>query len=81
VEQEQQETSAERRDERAGAIAHAWSDLRSDRFSVVGLRFALGLLAAALMLVSLAILGVALTLALLPLVFGVAIMTGWSPHG
>jgi PAS domain S-box-containing protein len=74
VEQEQQETSAERRGKRAGAIARAWSDLRSDRFSVVGLRFALGLLAAALMLVSLAMLGVALTLALLPLVLGVAIM-------
>ena len=74
MEQEQQETSAERRGKRAGVIARAWSDLRSDRFSVVGLRFALGLLAAALMLVSLAMLGAALTLALLPLVLGVAIM-------
>jgi PAS domain S-box-containing protein len=76
VKQEQQETSAERRGERAGAIARAWSDLRSDRFSVIGLRFALGLLAAGLMLVSLAMLGAALTLALLPLVLGVAIAAG-----
>jgi PAS domain S-box-containing protein len=84
VKQEQQETSAERRGDGAGAVAREDAvdarlarpprDLRSDRFSVIGLRFALGLLAAALILVSLAALGAAPTLALLPLVVGVAIM-------
>lgn len=84
MEREQQETSAEQRGERAGAgrrgsrvrasLGRALSNLRSDRFSLIGLRTALGLLAGGLILVSLAALGAAATLALLPLVLGVAIM-------
>jgi PAS domain S-box-containing protein len=84
VAREQQETSAEQRGERAGAdrrggrvrarLGRALGDLRSDRFSLIGLRTALGLLAGGLILVSLAALGAGATLALLPLVLGVAIM-------
>ncbi len=74
MEREQQETGAEGRSSRAGA--RAGTDLRSGRFGVIGLRFALGLLATTLMLISLAVLGGALTLALLPLVLGVAIIAG-----
>ena len=76
--------SAERRVERMGAagwaqalrarVGQAVAKLRHNTLSGVGPSAALGLLAAALILVSFLALGGAITLALLPLVLGVAIM-------
>ncbi len=73
-------TRAEKRGERAGLIAGARaaagrtvSDLRSNQSGTIGLRTALALLAASLLILSLATLGPTLTLALLPLVLAVAI--------
>ncbi len=80
----QRDHNAERGDERAGAagrgrrlrarLGRALGKLGSDTLSGVALAPALGLLAAAFILVSLAALGSAVTLALLPLVLGVAIL-------
>jgi PAS domain S-box-containing protein len=84
VELERQRSGAERRGQRASAgerlrhvrasLSQALAKLRSHRFSVVGLRAALCLLSAALIVVSLAMLGGAFSLAMLPLVLGVAIL-------
>ncbi len=80
----QQDRNAERQGERAGAaergrrlrarLGRAFGTLGGDMLSGVALAPALGLLAAALILISLAALGSAITLALLPLVLGVAIL-------
>lgn len=66
--------AAERKPGLRGAFVRALSDLRGNTVTGIGLRPALGLLAAGLILLSLAWLGGAMTLALLPLMLGVAIL-------
>ena len=84
MELERKRSGAERRGQRVSAgwrprqlrasLAQALAKLRSDRFSVMGLRAALGVLSGALIVVSLVMLGGVLSLAMLPLVLGVAIL-------
>ena len=73
-------TRAKRRGERAGLIVSARAaapcesrELISDRSGTIGLRTALALFAASLLILALATLGPTLTLAILPLVLAVAI--------
>jgi PAS domain S-box-containing protein len=66
--------AAERRPGLAAALARALSDLRNNTVTGIRLGPALGLLAAALISVSLAWLGGAMTLALIPLMLGVSIL-------
>ena len=85
-----EDNSAERCAERAAAagrerslrarFATAVTKLGADTLSDIGLRPALGLLAAALIVVSCIALGGSVTLALLPLVLGVAILRGIVRH-